>query len=195
VNLLRFPGQYEDNETGLHYNYYRYYNPEIGKYLRIDPLRISELKIIFQLFVNKLLKNYPINFIYNSENLIFFSALLQYGNLNPQIQNVFTYVKNNPVNWVDPYGLTGNPFPKLPSFVDAFPNSIFVAPVADIIVGGVEAGVSVAAGVAAGVSFIIGPEFWWITLPTAPLSLEAGWDAYSRISGAMEKLGEGSPCP
>lgn len=35
---LRFPGQYEDAETGLHYNYYRYYQPLIGRYSRIDPL-------------------------------------------------------------------------------------------------------------------------------------------------------------
>jgi RHS repeat-associated protein len=38
-NPLRFPGQYEDAETGLHYNYFRYYNPETGRYLRVDPLR------------------------------------------------------------------------------------------------------------------------------------------------------------
>ena len=35
---FRFPGQYEDPETGLHYNRYRYYSPEIGRYLSPDPL-------------------------------------------------------------------------------------------------------------------------------------------------------------
>ncbi len=35
---LRFPGQYFDAETGLHYNYFRYYASGIGRYLRIDPL-------------------------------------------------------------------------------------------------------------------------------------------------------------
>jgi RHS repeat-associated protein len=39
VNPLRFPGQFEDAETGLHYNWWRYFNPEAGRYLRIDPLR------------------------------------------------------------------------------------------------------------------------------------------------------------
>ena len=35
---FRFPGQYEDDETGLHYNRYRYYDPHIGRYLSPDPL-------------------------------------------------------------------------------------------------------------------------------------------------------------
>jgi uncharacterized protein RhaS with RHS repeats len=30
---LRFPGQYSDQETGLHYNYFRDYDPRIGRYL------------------------------------------------------------------------------------------------------------------------------------------------------------------
>ncbi|MGA6162414.1 RHS repeat-associated core domain-containing protein [Amycolatopsis magusensis] len=35
---LRFPGQYEDAETGLHYNVYRYYDPATGRYASQDPL-------------------------------------------------------------------------------------------------------------------------------------------------------------
>lgn len=34
---LRFPGQYFDRETGLHYNYYRDYDPAIGRYIESDP--------------------------------------------------------------------------------------------------------------------------------------------------------------
>lgn len=35
---LRFPGQYCDSETGLHYNLHRYYDPELAGYLSPDPL-------------------------------------------------------------------------------------------------------------------------------------------------------------
>jgi RHS repeat-associated protein len=38
---LRFPGQYFDPETGLHYNYLRYYDPEIGHYISLDPLGLA----------------------------------------------------------------------------------------------------------------------------------------------------------
>ncbi|NBQ68347.1 MAG: hypothetical protein EBU46_05740 [Nitrosomonadaceae bacterium] len=35
---LRFPGQYFDKETNLHYNYFRDYDPRIGRYLGSDPI-------------------------------------------------------------------------------------------------------------------------------------------------------------
>ncbi|MGW7791319.1 DUF6531 domain-containing protein [Streptomyces tricolor] len=35
---LRFPGQYADPESGLHYNLHRYYDPETARYLSADPL-------------------------------------------------------------------------------------------------------------------------------------------------------------
>ncbi|MDQ3988607.1 MAG: DUF6531 domain-containing protein, partial [Actinomycetota bacterium] len=34
---LRFPGQYHDDETGLNYNYLRYYDPASGRYESKDP--------------------------------------------------------------------------------------------------------------------------------------------------------------
>jgi RHS repeat-associated protein len=41
VNNLRFPGQYYDAETGLHYNYHRYFEPRTGRYLASDPIGIQ----------------------------------------------------------------------------------------------------------------------------------------------------------
>ena len=35
---FRLPGQYYDAETGLHYNRFRYYSPDIGRYIRPDPI-------------------------------------------------------------------------------------------------------------------------------------------------------------
>ncbi|MGW6023040.1 RHS repeat-associated core domain-containing protein [Streptomyces sp. NPDC055099] len=38
---LRFPGQYYDPETGLHYNYFRHYDPETARYLTSDPIGLA----------------------------------------------------------------------------------------------------------------------------------------------------------
>ncbi|MFC5217236.1 DUF6531 domain-containing protein [Streptomyces coerulescens] len=38
---LRFPGQYFDAESGLHYNYFRTYDPETARYLTPDPLGLA----------------------------------------------------------------------------------------------------------------------------------------------------------
>ena len=80
-NNFRFPGQYADDETGLHYNWHRYYDPTTGRYNRVDPvLSAFELdqKIIFIL-----------------------PALLK---RNIQIQ-AYTYVLNDPIQFIDPFGL------------------------------------------------------------------------------------------
>jgi RHS repeat-associated protein len=41
TNNLRFAGQYYDAETGLHYNYHRYYDPSTGRYLTPDPIGLA----------------------------------------------------------------------------------------------------------------------------------------------------------
>ncbi len=38
---FRWPGQYEDVETGLHYNRFRYYDHESGQYISQDPIRLT----------------------------------------------------------------------------------------------------------------------------------------------------------
>ncbi|HFK4760497.1 TPA: RHS repeat-associated core domain-containing protein, partial [Citrobacter farmeri] len=38
---LRLPGQYFDEETGLHYNLFRYYAPECGRFVSQDPIGLA----------------------------------------------------------------------------------------------------------------------------------------------------------
>jgi RHS repeat-associated protein len=62
-NPFRFSGQYFDQETGLHYNYFRYYDPRTGRYMIPDPIGL-------------------------------------WGGIN-----LFAYTENNPLRYIDPYGL------------------------------------------------------------------------------------------
>ena len=54
---FRFQGQYFDKETGLHYNGFRYYDPETGRYITKDP--ISYLSEDFNLY--RYCLNDPVN--------------------------------------------------------------------------------------------------------------------------------------
>lgn len=38
---LRFQGQYFDVETGLHYNRFRYYDPDVGRFVSQDPIGVA----------------------------------------------------------------------------------------------------------------------------------------------------------
>ncbi|WP_218567486.1 RHS repeat domain-containing protein, partial [Pseudomonas sp. p99-361] len=49
---LRFQGQYFDVETGLHYNIFRYYDPEIGRFITLDPIGIRGGYNLFRYNVN-----------------------------------------------------------------------------------------------------------------------------------------------
>nr|WP_321283834.1 RHS repeat-associated core domain-containing protein [uncultured Vibrio sp.] len=60
---FRFPGQMVDPESGLYYNWHRFYDPSTGRYISADPIGLD-------------------------------------GGLN-----LYAYVQNDPVNWVDPWGL------------------------------------------------------------------------------------------
>jgi RHS repeat-associated protein len=64
---LRLPGQWEDAESGLYYNDFRYYDPHAGRYLSPDPL----------------------------------------GRLAERLSspNAYAYVNNNPLSYIDPWGL------------------------------------------------------------------------------------------
>ena len=38
---FRFQGQYHDSETGLHYNRFRYYDPDVGRFVSQDPIGLA----------------------------------------------------------------------------------------------------------------------------------------------------------
>ena len=57
---LRFEGQYQDKETGLFYNRYRYYEPDCGRYISQDPIGISGGINSYAYAANPILWNDPL---------------------------------------------------------------------------------------------------------------------------------------
>jgi RHS repeat-associated protein len=95
-NLYTFTGREFDPETGLYYYRARYYDPSLGRFLQEDP--ILYLQIEQELKIGS--KSYGGNFntIFNRPLEIFLKE--------PQILNLYPYCQNNPVNLVDPMGLS-----------------------------------------------------------------------------------------
>ncbi|WP_437500869.1 RHS repeat-associated core domain-containing protein [Sorangium sp. So ce1099] len=56
----RWPGQYEDEETGLHYNRFRYYDPSIARYISQDPIRIRGGINLFEYVTNPITHKDPL---------------------------------------------------------------------------------------------------------------------------------------
>jgi RHS repeat-associated protein len=108
-NNFRFPGQYHDTETGLHYNYYRCYNPSVGRYLTPDPLSLSQMQVMGQSSLDRLWQGSTalsyIDGIDGIENLLIFNLFYRYSLRTPQALNLHVYVANNPINSIDRSGL------------------------------------------------------------------------------------------
>ena len=92
TNNLRFPGQYFDTETGLNYNFFRDYNPAIGRYVEPDPLNLGSIHIFQPQQLKKTIK------------LIRAKWILKIYQEDPRRQHLYLYVLNNPTGWIDPRG-------------------------------------------------------------------------------------------
>ncbi|EFE96277.1 RHS repeat-associated core domain-containing protein [Serratia odorifera] len=51
---LRYAGQYQDDESGLHYNLFRYYEPEVGRFTTQDPIGLRGGLNLYQYAPNPL---------------------------------------------------------------------------------------------------------------------------------------------
>jgi len=90
TNPYTFTGREYDPESGLYYYRARYYDPGIGRFLQPDPLDMATVILIRQYFPDD----------FHSD--LFF----QYALRNPEdVINVYSYIANSPINWIDPYGL------------------------------------------------------------------------------------------
>ena len=79
---LRFQGQYFDAETGLHYNRFRYYDPQTGRFTTQDPISLAGGINLYQYAPNPVLWVDPLGldkFLYRSMSMDEYSELNKTG--------------------------------------------------------------------------------------------------------------------
>jgi RHS repeat-associated protein len=122
-NNWRFPGQFWDGESGLHYNFYRFYGPTIGRYINADIVNPGLKNILMgarhdpysPLFHsrNHCLQHQSLTKKYSQIDSV--NPLLPFSGLNlePYFNNpsflylfhMYSYSVNNPLSHKDYYGL------------------------------------------------------------------------------------------
>ncbi|MBI1907043.1 MAG: RHS repeat protein [Rhodocyclales bacterium] len=90
---LRFPGQYHDAESGLHYNYYRDYDPGTGRYVQSDPIG----SVLYQDMAAESLERHGIVIGPELASLLYRAQL--------DLNHPYSYVNGNPLSYTDTYGL------------------------------------------------------------------------------------------
>ena len=90
-NPYTFTGREYDEETGLYYYRARYYDANTGRFISTDPLNLAKVILLKQSS--------------SREVRYFADSVYRFALTYPQVFNEYLYVINNPVNWIDPYGL------------------------------------------------------------------------------------------
>ncbi len=94
---LRFPGQYFDEETGTNYNYFRDYDPSLGRYVQSDPIGIL---MDFSDPQMQVIVKHGLPLIQGGDlsgGILLYDSFL--------LNHPYGYVNQNPLVFTDPFGL------------------------------------------------------------------------------------------
>ena len=92
-NNFRFPGQYYISETGLYYNWWRWYKSKIGRYSSKDPAERIDLSYI------------PSDLQNISKKGNWLKDIKDITNKPLMLVNLYQYSNSNPIIFIDPTGL------------------------------------------------------------------------------------------
>ncbi|MBQ0472053.1 RHS repeat-associated core domain-containing protein, partial [Proteus mirabilis] len=84
---LRFQGQYFDKETGLHYNTFRYYAPDLGRFTQQDPIGLAGGINLYVYAPNPLTWVDPWGWSCGSDAKILRENMIERGIITPNYKN------------------------------------------------------------------------------------------------------------
>lgn len=97
---VRFQGQYFDAETGLHYNRFRYYSPDVGRFVSNDPIGLFGEMNLFAYAQNTIMWVDPLGLASWTDQLIACGVPQPAGMTNPHGHHIIfkgKYKKNAPM--------------------------------------------------------------------------------------------------
>jgi RHS repeat-associated protein len=108
-NNLRFPGQFFLIEDGLHYNWYRHYDPTLGRYIQPDPLSDVRATQMAMANINGFAAG-AADFPTKRSDVVSLptNGSTDIGAKLPEFTNgpsIYRYVLDNPLKYTDPLGL------------------------------------------------------------------------------------------
>lgn len=103
---LRYQGQYLDRETGLHYNTFRFYDPDIGRFTQPDPIGLAGGLNLFTYTLNPLMWVDPLGLSPISPKTVLFSQddISHVFSDGKSVSELSHRLKNDPsyINQVEP---------------------------------------------------------------------------------------------
>jgi RHS repeat-associated protein len=109
---LRFPGQYFDSETNLHYNYFRDYSPQTGRYQQSDPIGMDGLLrragVLGKGAPDETDSSFSFNpFIDVPDPLLLMIGIVDANQSTGNVvsTNLYAYADGMPLSIADPFGL------------------------------------------------------------------------------------------
>jgi RHS repeat-associated protein len=97
---VRFQGQYFDAETGLHYNRFRYYSPEVGRFVSNDPIGLLGGENLFAYTPNPIMWVDPLGLVSWTDQLVACGVPQPAGMNNPHGHHIIfkgKYKKSAPM--------------------------------------------------------------------------------------------------